>query len=131
MSFSVETCDIFIHIYTIQALLGTQQKFQSLIPGFKFNLGFCGYYFDKGSEAEQLGNQKLVENANRFNWFGHIYNHYQPHNLTEERLVEYMTMNRKFAIVSFSSTITVHCIWTISYIHCTRGWKQPVPSIEC
>ena len=94
-------------LYTlpIQALLDAQQKFQSLIPGFKFNLGFCGYYFDKGSEAEQLGNQKLVKNANRFNWFGHIYNHYQPHNLTEEHLVEYMTMNLQFAAVSFISVL--------------------------
>ena len=90
-----------IHLfYTAQALIASQEKFQGLIPGFKFDLGFCGYYYDKGSEAEQLGNQKLVENANQFNWFGHMYNHYQPHNLTEKQLVEYMTMNLKFASVS-------------------------------
>ena len=74
-----------------------------MIPGFKFNLGFCGYYYDKGLESEQLGNQRLVQNKDKFNWFGHMYNHYQPHNYSEKQLVEYMTKNQQFAFVSLYS----------------------------
>ena len=46
-----------------------------------------------------VGSLELVQNAHRFNWFGHMYNHFQPHNLTEEQLVEYMTKNLQFAKV--------------------------------
>ena len=86
--------------FPLQALISAQGKYQSQVPGFKFNLGFCGYYYNRGMEVEQLGNQRLVKNKNLFNWFGHMYNHYQPHNCSEEKLVDYMTRNKQFAVVS-------------------------------
>ena len=47
------------------------------------------------------GNKELVENADKFWWFGHIWNHYQPHLLqTKEQVVKLMKQNYEFAVVS-------------------------------
>ena len=47
------------------------------------------------------GNKELVKNAEKFWWFGHIWNHYQPHLLqTKEQLVKLMKQNYEFAVVS-------------------------------
>lgn len=49
----------------VMALLATQQRIQSLVPGFKFNLGFSGKYFHHGTAEENLGDDMLLENVDR------------------------------------------------------------------
>jgi len=43
-----------------QALLDAQDKLQRLIPGFKFNLGFSGKQFHRGSNEENAGEDFLL-----------------------------------------------------------------------
>ena len=44
-----------------------------------------------------------MKNADKFWWFGHMWNHYQPHlSQTKEQLVNLMKQNYDFAAVSKS-----------------------------
>ncbi|XP_035730077.1 bifunctional heparan sulfate N-deacetylase/N-sulfotransferase-like isoform X2 [Vespa mandarinia] len=82
----------------VMALLATQQRIQALVPGFKFNLGFSGKYFHHGTAEENLGDDMLLENVDRFTWFSHMWNHQQPHlyeNVTHLQLD--MALNKQFA----------------------------------
>ncbi|XP_071440534.1 bifunctional heparan sulfate N-deacetylase/N-sulfotransferase [Hetaerina americana] len=82
----------------VQALLATQKRVQQMVPGFRFNLGFSGKYFHHGTAEENLGDDMLLENADQFLWFGHMWNHQQPHlydNITQLEID--MTLNRNFA----------------------------------
>ncbi|XP_076169765.1 N-deacetylase and N-sulfotransferase sfl isoform X2 [Ptiloglossa arizonensis] len=82
----------------VMALLATQQRIQSLVPGFKFNLGFSGKYFHHGIAEENLGDDMLLENVDKFTWFSHMWNHQQPHlyeNVTHLQLD--MALNKQFA----------------------------------
>ncbi len=54
---------------------------------------------------EVEGNKALVGNATQFWWFGHLYNHQQPHLLTDDRLQRYMVENWEFAKV-YTDTLT-------------------------
>ena len=81
-------------------MISAQESFQKYIPGFKFNLGFCGHHFHYGSSEEIKGSDELIANANKFNWFGHTYKHSQPHLLTLQSLIEAMDTNKKFAMVN-------------------------------
>ena len=72
---------------------------QKKVPGFHFNLGFSGWYYLKSTlSSEQDGDRAIIEKASNFWWFGHIYNHSQPHlhNTTNE-LVLLMKANKQFA----------------------------------
>lgn len=53
----------------VMALLITQQRIQALVPGFKFNLGFSGKYFHHGTSEENLGDDMLLENVDRYIYF--------------------------------------------------------------
>lgn len=44
----------------VEALLVAQEKFSSLVPGFKFNLGFSGKYYHKGNPEEDDGDDMLI-----------------------------------------------------------------------
>lgn len=82
----------------VQALIATQQRIESIVPGFKFNLGFSGKYFHHGNREENLGDDMLLRNVKHFNWFSHMWNHQQPHlydNLTT--LISEMQLNKEFA----------------------------------
>lgn len=102
---SVDIDDIFVgevgtrlRIEDVKALLGTQNKIQHMIPGFRFNLGFSGKYFHHGHAEEDAGDDLILENVDKFHWFSHMWNHQQPHlydNLTQ--LVEDMMLNKNFA----------------------------------
>lgn len=78
-------------------MLHTQTILRQYVPGLTFNLGYCGYFFDKGLESEKNGSLSLVRNRDQFWWFGHIYNHYQPHAMSEQSLREEMLLNLAFA----------------------------------
>ncbi|KAK6621633.1 hypothetical protein RUM43_006861 [Polyplax serrata] len=82
----------------IMAMLKAQERIQEMVPGFRFNLGFSGKYFHHGTTEENLGDDMILENADKFIWFSHMWNHLQPHlydNLTQ--LESDMILNRNFA----------------------------------
>ncbi|XP_073982493.1 N-deacetylase and N-sulfotransferase sfl [Rhodnius prolixus] len=82
----------------VRALLKTQEKLQSMVPGFKFNLGFSGKYFHHGTAEENLGDDLLLENVNKFTWFSHMWNHQQPHLYENQTQLEQdMVLNKNFA----------------------------------
>lgn len=82
----------------VKALLATQTRISKMVPGFKFNLGFSGKYFHHGSYEENLGDDLILDNVDKFMWFSHMWNHQQPHlydNLTQ--LQADMLLNKQFA----------------------------------
>jgi heparan sulfate N-deacetylase/N-sulfotransferase NDST2 len=84
----------------IQAILTAQEELRRVVPGFKFNLGFSGKYFHFGDSEENAGDDLILENSDKFMWFGHMWNHIQPHlysNVTQ--LMMDMMKNKDFAKV--------------------------------
>ncbi|XP_064458636.1 bifunctional heparan sulfate N-deacetylase/N-sulfotransferase-like [Ornithodoros turicata] len=82
----------------VQALLAAQARFQKLIHGFRFNLGFSGKYFHRGSREENRGDDMLLSYAHEFWWFCHMWSHTQPHlydNVTQ--MENEMRLNKEFA----------------------------------
>ncbi|KAJ8935969.1 hypothetical protein NQ314_012550 [Rhamnusium bicolor] len=82
----------------VKALINTQARLASMVPGFKFNLGFSGKYFHHGNSEEDKGDDLILKNIDKFMWFSHMWNHLQPHlydNLT--LLMEDMMLNKNFA----------------------------------
>jgi heparan sulfate N-deacetylase/N-sulfotransferase NDST2 len=102
----------------VQALIESQKKLSQMIPGFRYNLGFSGGktddqsfialqtlipqlagYFHSGTEAQNLGDDAILEHKDLFWWFPHMYKHRQPHlfdNVTD--LIKDMLMNKEFAV---------------------------------
>lgn len=101
----VDIDDIFVgekgtrlKIDDIKALITTQKRISDIVKGFRFNLGFSGKYYHRGTSEENIGDDFLLENLNEFNWFSHMWNHQQPHlydNLTT--LENEMLLNYAFA----------------------------------
>lgn len=85
-------------------MLDGQRLFQSYIPGFKFNLGFCGAHYKRGTPAERNGDEKLIANADKFIWFGHTYQHSKPHTMSVSALYSSLHQNKEFAHVITAST---------------------------
>uniref|UniRef100_A0A1B6C2B3 Uncharacterized protein n=1 Tax=Clastoptera arizonana TaxID=38151 RepID=A0A1B6C2B3_9HEMI len=82
----------------VMALLGTQERIQQIVPGFRFNLGFSGKYFHHGTLEENQGDDMILENGHKFTWFSHMWNHQQPHLYENQTQLEMdMTLNRNFA----------------------------------
>jgi len=82
----------------VAALLESQGRLRSFIPGFTYNLGFSGKTFLQGDEEEDDGDRRLVKERENFWWFPHMWRHLQPHrfnNLTE--LVHRMELNKQFS----------------------------------
>lgn len=82
----------------VRALLTVQSRIATMVPGFKFNLGFSGKYYHHGHNEENKGDDLILENVDKFMWFSHMWNHQQPHlydNIT--LLMDDMTLNRNFA----------------------------------
>uniref|UniRef100_A0A1I8MTS9 [heparan sulfate]-glucosamine N-sulfotransferase n=1 Tax=Musca domestica TaxID=7370 RepID=A0A1I8MTS9_MUSDO len=82
----------------VRALIATQKIIASMVPGFRFNLGFSGKYFHHGTREENLGDDFLLQNIQEFTWFSHMWKHQQPHlydNLT--LLMSEMQLNHAFA----------------------------------
>jgi heparan sulfate N-deacetylase/N-sulfotransferase NDST2 len=81
----------------VHALISTQNRIAEMVPGFRFNMGFSGKYFHHGTKEENLGDDMLLRNTDKFNWFSHMWNHQQPHlydNLT--LLMNDMMLNKEF-----------------------------------
>ena len=52
-----------------QALVEAQQQFRDYIPGFTFNLGFCGQYYCKGTGGSVEGTWLYVHVVLRIDGF--------------------------------------------------------------
>ena len=99
----------------LKDLLSAQELLEQKIPGFKFNLGFSGKGYLQGNEDEDDGDQAILENANKFTWFGHLFDHEQPHKLSLKQLTRSMIRNKKFAVVGFGlykcHVLTLGYVW--------------------
>ncbi|KAI6214415.1 [Heparan sulfate]-glucosamine N-sulfotransferase [Aphelenchoides besseyi] len=82
----------------VDELIRTQKNWQSLVSEFKFTLGFSGYYYRHGTEAEKRGDTKLIENAKEFLWFPHMWRHNHAQEYDETNLTIFMTQNKEFAM---------------------------------
>ena len=80
-------------------MISVQERLSQKIPGFKFNLGFSGRSFKQGDEEEDEGDNALLEHAHKFTWFGHLYDHEQPHKHTYSEIVRSLRKNEEFAKV--------------------------------
>ncbi|CAK5066344.1 unnamed protein product [Meloidogyne enterolobii] len=81
----------------IRALINLQEKLRNSIENFTFSLGFSGYFFRHGSDAEVEGNDFLVANAQNFNWFPHMWRHNHAHEHSFDYLLALMAQNKFFA----------------------------------
>ena len=68
-------------------------------PCYRYNLGFSGSTFAKGTPQENEGDELLIEYKNKFNWFPHMWRHIQPHKFSNEsELIYRMQKNYNFAV---------------------------------
>uniref|UniRef100_A0A914LVG9 Heparan sulphate-N-deacetylase domain-containing protein n=1 Tax=Meloidogyne incognita TaxID=6306 RepID=A0A914LVG9_MELIC len=81
----------------IRALINLQEELRNSIENFTFSLGFSGYFFRHGSDAEIEGNDFLVANAKNFNWFPHMWRHNHAHEHSSDYLLALMAQNKFFA----------------------------------
>ncbi|XP_048590221.1 bifunctional heparan sulfate N-deacetylase/N-sulfotransferase 4 [Nematostella vectensis] len=82
----------------VQAMISVQQSISERVPGFKFNLGFSGFYYLHGNKQESGGDQELIANADKFWWFSHMYSHRKPHRIaTLETMRTELMQNLDFA----------------------------------
>ncbi|EPB77003.1 hypothetical protein ANCCEY_03911 [Ancylostoma ceylanicum] len=81
----------------VRALLESQKNLRQYISNFTYMLGFSGSYFRNGDDNEDKGDELLVELAENFVWFPHMWrhNHAHEHNLTYMEAT--MTQNLMFA----------------------------------
>ncbi|KAK3889373.1 hypothetical protein Pcinc_006625 [Petrolisthes cinctipes] len=82
----------------VMALLESQRRLQEMVPGWRFNLGFSGKYYQRGYPEENDGDKMLLDHVEDFWWFGHMWGHTQPHELTQDELEIQMQLNKEFAI---------------------------------
>lgn len=76
------------------------------MPGFQFNLGFNGRFFEWGNEDEIEGDRELIKNAIEFRWFDHTWNHAKPHRIDNLTVMKQkIILNMEFAKV-FLQTIS-------------------------
>lgn len=51
---------MYICFFFYQDLIKTQERIRELVPGFKFNLGFSGKYFHRGTWEENEGDDTIL-----------------------------------------------------------------------
>ncbi len=66
----------------VRALIESQNTISTLIPGFRYNLGFSGKTFKTGTQSNIEADELLMENRHKFWWFPHMWSHLQPHMFT-------------------------------------------------
>ncbi|GFR66597.1 bifunctional heparan sulfate N-deacetylase/N-sulfotransferase [Elysia marginata] len=100
----VDVDDMFVgktgirtHIKDADAMAASQEKIRKIVPGFRWVLGFSGGSFQTGNPEEAKGDQRMIEIADKFIWFDHMYKHEQPHLLNATHLRQSMASNMEFA----------------------------------
>ena len=51
---------IMVTSWVFQAAVKSQERLQSQVSNFHFNLGFSGWFFQHGSPLENLGDIKII-----------------------------------------------------------------------
>jgi len=99
----VDIDDVFVGknrllLTDVKRMLESQETIANIVPGFRYNLGFSGRSFKSGSEAENMADDYLIDNRDRFWWFPHDWNHIQPHLFDNATTLEHhMQHNKQFA----------------------------------
>ncbi|XP_015772476.1 PREDICTED: bifunctional heparan sulfate N-deacetylase/N-sulfotransferase 4-like [Acropora digitifera] len=88
-------------------MISEQDRLKQKIPGFKFNLGFSGRGFKQGDDEEDEGDMALIKYADKFTWFGHLYDHEQPHKRTYAEIVKSLKKNEEFAKMTFETNYSL------------------------
>lgn len=82
----------------VEAMVVEQTILSELVPGFRFNLGFSGKFFQRGTKEENEGDERLLKHADKFWWFPHMWNHMQPHKYnSSSKMIQDMKRNKQFA----------------------------------
>lgn len=81
----------------VRKLISTQKEFRNYVQNFTFMLGFSGSYFRNGDDLEDRGDEFLVENAEKFVWFPHMWRHNHAHEHNFTYLEAIMAQNKLFA----------------------------------
>ena len=64
------------------------------------------------------GNEELVRQAGHFWWFGHTYDHYQPHKLSLQQLEQSMLSNLEFAKVHVCRCVLAYtCMYMCVFMY--------------
>ncbi|CAG0888422.1 unnamed protein product [Darwinula stevensoni] len=80
-------------------LVEAQRRLQSLVPGFRFNLGFSGGFHHRGTPYEDEAEDLLLYYKDEFWWFPHMWTHMQPHSVDNITALEaHMVFNKQFAV---------------------------------
>lgn len=95
-------------------MISEQDRLKQKIPGFKFNLGFSGRGFKQGDDEEDEGDMALIKYADKFTWFGHLYDHEQPHKRTYAEIVKSLKKNEEFAK---KHGIPMNCSYSVAPHH--------------
>ncbi|XP_021350487.1 bifunctional heparan sulfate N-deacetylase/N-sulfotransferase-like [Mizuhopecten yessoensis] len=100
----IDVDDIFVGItgtrmtpVDVEAVVQAQERLQQQVQGFKFNLGFSGWFYQHGNSQENEGDSKILEHRHKFWWFGHMWRHEQAHKFTQDHLERSMLLNYQFA----------------------------------
>lgn len=80
-----------------QAMHQTQSLWRLYVRNFRFNLGFCGQFFERAKWADRSGYEAVLKYRKEFWWFDHLWNHLQPHKVNLSTLVDLMQRNKRFA----------------------------------
>ncbi|VDK81715.1 unnamed protein product [Cylicostephanus goldi] len=81
----------------VRALLESQNAMRRFVTNFTYMLGFSGGYFRNGDDSEDKGDELLVELADHFNWFPHMWRHNHAHEHNSTYLEATMAQNLMFA----------------------------------
>ncbi|KAJ1368506.1 hypothetical protein KIN20_029649, partial [Parelaphostrongylus tenuis] len=81
----------------VAALLESQEHLRQYISNFTYMLGFSGSYFHNGDDSEDRGDERLIELAQHFVWFPHMWRHNHAHEHNQTYLEATMTQNSMFA----------------------------------
>ncbi|KAK2725532.1 bifunctional heparan sulfate N-deacetylase/N-sulfotransferase-like [Artemia franciscana] len=101
----IDVDDIFVGpqgqrltVNDVEAMIQSQERISRIVFGFRFNLGFSGKYFQRGFPEENEGDRYLLSRSRAFSWFGHMWNHQQPHLYENVNALEQdMALNKDFA----------------------------------
>ncbi|CAF0876781.1 unnamed protein product, partial [Didymodactylos carnosus] len=82
----------------IEALVQSQKFIQKYINNFQFRLGYCGWYFQRGTKEENDADRLLIEYKNEFVWFHHTWKHLKLNKIIDKRqLIDSTERNVEFS----------------------------------
>ncbi|XP_055863216.1 bifunctional heparan sulfate N-deacetylase/N-sulfotransferase 3-like isoform X3 [Biomphalaria glabrata] len=123
-------------------MLNSQNRIRTLIPNFRYFLGFSGGMYMNGTEAEKAGDKRIVELGKDFVWFNHMFRHEQPHAMNYTSLKASIQKNVQFAATHGMEVIREYMVtphhsgiypvieslydyWTESKVLCTSTDMYP------